>query len=172
MKIRRVTVKRQAAAGAQEQLAEFQNLDPSLCIFRHVTKTSRAVAALYDEAFDASGMTGHQFNLMMTLHRAGPLTVGALARLVGMDASTVPRAVAPLLEKSWLSVASGADRRQRIIALMPKGRTRLMAAVPAWARVQRRLIHHIGNDQWLTTIVALKSIRDGASQAAGGGTRR
>lgn len=163
--MRRGTVRREAGTRSKDLTCHLGGLDPSQCIFRHVTKTSRAVAALYDEAFDASGMTGHQFNLMMTLHRAGPLTVGALARLVGMDASTVPRAVGPLVRMSWVSIAAGKDRRQRIIALTPAGEKQLAAAAPAWSGAQKRLIDHIGAGRWQDIVVALKSIRDGAARA-------
>lgn len=168
--MRRGTVRREAGTRSKDLTCHLGGLDPSQCIFRHVTKTSRAVAALYNEAFDASGMTGHQFNLMMTLHRAGPLTVGALARLVGMDSSTVPRAVGPLVKQSLVTIATGEDRRERIITLTAAGERRLAAAAPAWATVQKRLIEHIGEASWQQMVVALKSIREGASRAGSGGT--
>src|SRR5262245_62823894 len=84
-------------------------LSPDACILRHVARASRAVVSAYDPALAAFGLTGHQFNLMMTLGNMGPMTVGALADTLGMDASGVPRAIRPLSDQDLISVERGAD---------------------------------------------------------------
>ena len=68
-------------------------LSTDACILRHVSRVSRAVVAAYDPALAPFGLTGHQFNLMTTLAETGPMTVGALADKLGIDASGVPRAI-------------------------------------------------------------------------------
>ena len=139
-------------------------LDPAQCIFRQMTRTSRAVAALYDEAFRASGLSAHQFNLLMTMERTGPASVGTLAAVVGADGSTLPRAVAPLVQRGWVAVTPGDDRRQRIISITAKGRTKLRRAIPAWSRAQSGMLDELGDGAWLRLMGDLKAVRTGVER--------
>jgi DNA-binding MarR family transcriptional regulator len=96
-----------------ERVIRKSNLDPSFCVLRHVTRTSRSVVAAFDTALKPSGLTGNQFNLLMTLARMGPLNVNAVAAAVGMHPSTVPRLIAPLARRRLVRRQAGADRRAR-----------------------------------------------------------
>lgn len=136
---------------------------PDACILRHVARASRAVVSAYDPALAAHGLTGHQFNLMMTLGNTGPMTVGALAESLGMDASGVPRAIRPLADQDLVSVERGADRRQRVLALTRSGRARLDRATPAWQGVQSELVDAIGAARWTSLMADLRTVRRAAS---------
>lgn len=136
------------------------------CILRHVSRVSRAVVAAYDPALSPFGLTGHQFNLMMTLGNMGPMTVGALADTLGMDASGVPRAIRPLADDGMISVERGADRRQRVLSLTVLGRTRLDRATPAWARVQGELIDTIGPARWQSMMGELRIVLKAAANCS------
>lgn len=138
-------------------------MSPDACILRHVARVSRAVVAAYDPALAPFGLTGHQFNLMMTLANMGPLTVGALADTLGMDASGVPRAIRPLADSDLISVERGADRRQRVLSLTPAGRALLDKATPAWQRVQAELIDAIGSNRWVNLMSELRTVRKAAA---------
>lgn len=138
-------------------------LAPDACVLRHVVRASRAVVAAYDPALSPFGLTGHQFNLMMSLRQSGPLTVGALAATLGMDASGVPRAVKPLAEAGLVEVNRGSDRRQRVLNLTPNGLARLKRAEPAWARVQAELVGKIGGDAWTALMAELRTLRRAAT---------
>ena len=138
-------------------------MSPDACVLRHVARASRAVVAAYDPALAPFGLTGHQFNLMMTLGNMGPMTVGALADTLGMDASGVPRAIRPLADESLIGVERGADRRQRLLSLTPAGRTRLERATPAWSRVQAELIDAIGANRWMSLMTELRTVRRAAT---------
>jgi DNA-binding MarR family transcriptional regulator len=133
--------------------------DTSACVFRHITRTSRSVSAVYDEALAPAGLTANQFNLMMTLHQVGPQAVMHLAQILGMEPSGIPRAVKPLSAREFVYVRAGKDRRQRIIGLTAGGRSALLAAVPAWAGVQARIIQQFGSRNWQTTTVKLSRLR-------------
>lgn len=135
---------------------------PDACILRHVSRVSRAVVAAYDPALAPFGLTGHQFNLMMTLGNMGAMTVGALAETLGMDASGVPRAIRPLADENLIAVQRGEDRRQRVLSLTPAGRRRLDQATPAWTRVQTELIDTIGHNRWLSLMTDLRAVRRAA----------
>jgi DNA-binding MarR family transcriptional regulator len=141
-------------------------LSPDACILRHVARTSRAVVAAYDPALADFGLTGHQFNLMMTLGNMGPMTVGALADTLGMDASGVPRAIRPLTDEGLISVERGEDRRQRLLSLTKAGRTLLDRATPAWQRVQAELIDAIGAGRWTSLMSDLRTLRRAAASCS------
>lgn len=142
---------------------------PDACILRHVARVSRAVVSAYDPALAPFGLTGHQFNLMMTLGNMGAMTVGALAEVLGMDASGVPRAIRPLAEGGFISVERGTDRRQRLLSLTETGRARLDSATPAWLRVQTELVGTIGANRWLSLMTELRAVRKAATTCS---TRR
>lgn len=139
---------------------------PDACILRHVSRVSRAVVAAYDPALAPFGLTGHQFNLMMTLANMGPLTVGALAETLGMDASGIPRAIRPLADDGMIAVVRGADRRQRVLSLTVLGRTRLDRATPAWQRVQDELIGVIGASRWTSMMGELRTVLKAAANCS------
>ena len=138
-------------------------LSPDACLLRHVARTSRAVVAAYDPALAPFGLTGHQFNLMMTLGNMGPLTVGGLADVLGMDASGVPRAIRPLVDSGQVASNAGQDRRQRLLSLTPQGRIILDSATPAWEGIQAELVDVIGAARWLSITADLRAVRQAAS---------
>jgi DNA-binding MarR family transcriptional regulator len=145
---------------------EVSALSPDACILRHVARASRAVVAAYDPAMAEFGLTGHQFNLMMTLGNMGPMTEGALADTLGMDASGVPRAIRPLTDEGLVSVERGEDRRQRVLSLTRTGRILLDKATPAWQRVQAELLDAIGANRWNSLMSDLRTLRRAATSCS------
>lgn len=138
-------------------------LTPEACVLRHVARASRAVVSAYDPALAPHGLTGHQFNLMMTLGQLGPMTVGLLAETLGMDASGVPRAIRPLADEGLIAVERGTDRRQRLLSLTVSGRARLDRATPAWTSVQAELVDAIGAARWTSLMTELRVVRKAAA---------
>jgi DNA-binding MarR family transcriptional regulator len=138
-------------------------LDPSSCVLRHVTRTSRAIVAAFDRALAPARLTGHQFNLMMTLALAGDLNVRSLADHLGMDATTVPRVAAPLRRQRLIASAVGTDRRERVLTVTARGRRRLATALPLWEAQQRRVIASMGHTAWTDTRARLRALRAGAA---------
>jgi DNA-binding MarR family transcriptional regulator len=138
-------------------------LDPSSCVLRHVTRTSRAVVAAFDRALEPARLTGHQFNLMMTLALAGDMNVRSLANHVGMDPTTVPRVAAPLRRQRLIASTVGDDRRERVLTVTARGRRRLAMALPLWEAQQKRVIAALGTTAWTDTRARLRALRAGAS---------
>jgi DNA-binding MarR family transcriptional regulator len=134
-------------------------MDPAACVFRHVARTSRAVTSVYDATFASLELTAGQFDLMMTLHQAGAQTVGNLAKLAAMDASTVPRAIKPLVDREMIAVRQGEDRRQRIVALTAAGRKRVLRAAAAWEKAQRAVVKEFGEADWNSMMRELMRLR-------------
>lgn len=155
-----------AGGGAKQEQSDPTGataLELDACVLRHVSRLSRAVVAAYDPALATHGLTGHQFNLMTTLRRMGPMSVGDLASALGMDPSGVPRAIRPLTEAGLVRAEAGEDRRRRMLAVTQEGESRLDAAQPAWAAVQEELVSGIGADSWIDLMAAMRSLRKSAT---------
>jgi DNA-binding MarR family transcriptional regulator len=107
------------------------------CLCLHVQRAARALARRFDEALRPLGLTNGQFSLMMSLNRAAPASMGSVAALLAMDRTTLTAALKPLERRALVAVtADPADRRSRLVALTPPGRTLLASAVPIWKRRQ------------------------------------
>jgi DNA-binding MarR family transcriptional regulator len=150
-----------------ERIIRQSNLDPSFCVLRHVTRTSRSVVAAFDTALKPSGLTGNQFNLLMTLARMGPMNVNAVAAAVGMHPSTVPRLMAPLANRRLVGRRAGSDRRERVIVVTESGRRKLVAAYPYWAALQRQVVSRLGDEGWVSTMTVLQQLRKSVDGRAG-----
>lgn len=103
------------------------------CLCLHVQRAARVLARRFDEALRPVGLTSGQFSLMMALNRPEPPALGSVARLLGMDRTTLTAALKPL-ERAGLveSAADPGDRRSRLLRLTGAGEARLAAALPVW----------------------------------------
>ena len=133
---------------------------PELCVFRHVSRTMRAIARRYDRALQEAGLTGNQFTLLMTLAHRGQLTVGTLAAQLDSDPSTVPRLLRPLVDLGDVTVRVGRDRRARLVGITAAGTRHLAGALQHWDRVQEEMIAGIGDGRWKAIIGNLRVLRE------------
>lgn len=103
------------------------------CLCLHLQRAGRAVARRFDDAFRPLGLTNGQFSLLTALNRPDPPTIGAVARLLAMDRTTLTAALKPLERRGLVRIAVDAiDRRSRRLVLMREGKILLAAAVPIW----------------------------------------
>jgi DNA-binding MarR family transcriptional regulator len=150
-----------------EVLIRDSGLDPTCCVLRHVTRTSRTIVAAFDAALSPIGVTAHQFTALVALAHAGPLTVASLAGAVGMHPSTTPRLIAPLTRDGLVRIRQGVDRRQRIVGLTAKGNKAVLRGYPRWAEVQRDILQQLGPGQWPAAMQSLDAIRAALDTRAG-----
>ena len=100
-------------------------------------RASRAVTQHYESAFRGAGLRATQFTVLSALAVAGPLTVSRLARILGMERTTLTRNLRPLESKGWVEVAHDADdQRLRRVTLTPLGLATATGALPAWRKAQ------------------------------------
>jgi DNA-binding MarR family transcriptional regulator len=105
------------------------------CLCLHAQRAARALARRFDEALHSVGLTSGQFSLMMSLNRPDPPAMGTIAAFLAMDRTTLTAALKPLERRGFVKLtADPDDRRRRLLALTPKGRTMLARATPVWQR--------------------------------------
>lgn len=141
-------------------LAAMQH-DPAHCVHRHIARTARVVGARFDEALAPAGFTAGQFTTVMTLARMGSLPIGRLAEQLGMDTTTVPRVIRPLLDRGWLRLTHGSDRRVRIVAATEAGVRRLIEALPVWERTQIAALAALEAARWTELRHGIAALRQG-----------
>ena len=111
-------------------------------------RAARAVTVRYDEALAAVGLTVTQYALLARIGRAGTIVHSALAALMGMDRTTLTRALAPLVRRELLRTKSSSDRRQHVLELTPTGRALAEQAYPLWESTQESLLDRVGKKRW------------------------
>ncbi len=146
--------------------------EAKICACFSLRKAARAVTQLYDATLRQSGLRTTQFTLLLTLSRAGPVTIGTLAERLVMDRTTLTRNLKPLIGRGLIAVSEGEDRRSRIVELTEEGGERLAAALPLWQRAQGRFLDGLGRGNWSGLLGGLKQAvavaRTGASSDAAG----
>lgn len=128
------------------------------CACLNVRKAARAVTQLYDEVLQPSGLRATQFDLLVASALAGEATVTQLAEALVMDRTTLTRNLKPLENQGLLTVNAGTDRRKHLVRLTERGRQALATALPYWEQAQDRVVTRLGQPQWHTLLVELKTV--------------
>ncbi len=129
---------------------------PRGCTNLKLRRLSRAVSRWYDEDVRSLGLKGSQYALLSHVVKLGPLQPGALARALGLDASTLTRNLRPLIEAGWVSLNAGADARSRLVVATPAGAALREQAQRRWRQSQDRINQALGPAR----VVALHALLD------------
>jgi DNA-binding MarR family transcriptional regulator len=110
-----------------------------------IRQAARQVTRLYERHLEEVHLTSAQFTILGALREAGPMTMAELASALGMDRTTLLRALKPLRREDLLkSSAATAEPRQRVISLTPAGERRLDEALPLWGKAQKAFEAEMG----------------------------
>jgi len=110
------------------------------CLCLHMQRAARALARRFDDALRPLALTNGQFSLLMSLNRPVPPSMGSVASLLAMDRTTLTAALKPLQRRRLVAVTvDPADKRGRLLALTPAGRSLLARATPVWERTHAQL---------------------------------
>ena len=109
------------------------------CLCLHVQRAARALARRFDDVLRPIGVTQGQFSLLVSLNRAEPPTIGAVANLLALDRTTLTANLKPLERRGLAKVVVDADdKRSRRLVLTSLGRELLAAAAPVWKRAHAK----------------------------------
>jgi DNA-binding MarR family transcriptional regulator len=108
----------------------------SPCTCFRLRRLSRLVTQRYDRELAPAGLNINQYSILRRAQRK-PRAVGALARELGMDRTTLTRDLKPLVASGWVELAQGTtDARQRCISVTAAGKAVLDTAAPLWRSAQ------------------------------------
>jgi DNA-binding MarR family transcriptional regulator len=129
------------------------------CLCRHVQTAGRALARHVDGIFRPLGLTNGQFAVLLTLHRAAPVTVADLAKRLTMAPSTATADLQPLERRGLVVSRSHAtDGRVRLVALTNVGRAVLAAAIELWAAADDRATGGLSDSEVRALGLALRRL--------------
>jgi DNA-binding MarR family transcriptional regulator len=114
-------------------------MDLSLCKQCHclaARRRARAVTRHFEAKLRPHGLRATQFSILAALALAGPTPMGELARLLGLERTTLTRGALLLERDGWVSNDSSPDGRERPLRLTASGRRKLESAYPAWKVAQ------------------------------------
>jgi DNA-binding MarR family transcriptional regulator len=107
------------------------------CLGTASRRAARGVSAVYDRSLRPHGLRTTQFTLLTNLMLRGPTSMGALAKALGMDRTTLTRNVAVLEGAGWAQIRTDdTDARSHIVSVTEAGREVVSAAFPAWRQAQ------------------------------------
>ena len=109
---------------------------------------SRAVTRLYDDALRPAGLRATQLVLLVAIGSGEAVSITALAKLIGMDRSTLTRNLAPLERDGLVRVGNEGWRRSRTIEITKKGSARSREALSFWEKAQNTLRQKLGAIKW------------------------
>jgi DNA-binding MarR family transcriptional regulator len=110
----------------------------SRCNCTALRKASRRISQLYDTALAPSGLKTTQRAILAQIGRSERTTVGELAEALVMDSGALAHTLKPLQRDGLVAVAVDPDdRRNRLITLTRRGRTKLAETDALWAKAQR-----------------------------------
>jgi DNA-binding MarR family transcriptional regulator len=101
---------------------------------------ARRITQFFDRELAGIGLTLAQLGLMAQIAAASDDTLGALARRMGLEQSTLSRNLRNLEAEGLVEIAGvEGDLRRRAVWLTDAGARRLEAALPLWRAAQAKL---------------------------------
>jgi DNA-binding MarR family transcriptional regulator len=119
------------------------------CACHRVRTAARAVTRAYDDALRPTGLRATQLTVLVASGTSEEgMSITALAKLMGMDRTTLTRNLRPLETEGLIEVGEEGWRRSRLLTITKKGRARLKDALPHWQKAQEGLRKKLGEKQW------------------------
>ena len=119
------------------------------CACHKVRMAARAVTRAYDEALRPARLRASQLAVLVAINNNdGAISIVALAKIMGMDRSTLTRNLRPLEKEGLVAIGLEGWRRSRALEITEQGRWRLREALPLWRRAQDALRHRLSDRGW------------------------
>lgn len=99
-------------------------------------KRARELTRRYEEKLRPHGLRATQFSVLAALAQTGPMPLGDLADILGLERTTLTRSANRLEDDGWVTEADSEDARVRRLKLTPAGREKVEDAYPAWKDAQ------------------------------------
>lgn len=120
-----------------------------ICTCSPLRRLTRKITVIYDHHLQANAITITQYSLISRIGRSGPIANIGLATDMGMDRSTLSRALKPLIAAGWLETVdlpedAHLDKRSFALQLTAAGRQKLDEARPNWRRAQDEIDRQLG----------------------------
>jgi DNA-binding MarR family transcriptional regulator len=117
------------------------------CICINLRRATQMVTQYYDQLLAPSGLKLTQFSLLHQIRRREPVSIIELARVTGLDRTTMGKNLQLIARSDLISLSAGEDRRERIAQMTSKGQQALEMAYPLWKNTQATITATLGEEQ-------------------------
>lgn len=131
------------------------------CADFNLRRATRRVSQAFDQALKPTGLKITQFSLLVACYLNESLVLNKLARLMGMDRTTLSRNLALLEKRGLVSLERGEDRREVRAQVTSAGVAVMEQAAPIWHQTQERIVAQVGADKWETMVADLRQLTRG-----------
>jgi DNA-binding MarR family transcriptional regulator len=107
-------------------------------------QVTRAMTDFYNAIMEPSGLHGNQFTLLVPPYLQPGITINQLARMAGLDRTTLARNLKLLEERQLIAIQPGEDQRTRVIHVTDAGREAVIKALPLWEKAQQQMVDALG----------------------------
>ncbi len=133
------------------------------CICINLRRATQIVTQYYDALLAPSGLKLTQFSLLHQIRLREPVRISELARVTGLDRTTMGKNLQLIARSGLISLSPGEDRRERVAQLTSKGRQALNMAYPLWKNAQATMTAALGQEQFKTFMSLLSELEEAAS---------
>lgn len=118
------------------------------CVCFNLRRAARQVTQRFDRTLRQSGLKANQFSILMVSYDQDGILLTRMAKILGMERTTLTRNLAFLERLEMVAIESGDDRRERRIRITENGAGLLEKALPLWQQAQHEIVELIGGDKW------------------------
>ena len=130
----------------------------SNCVCFNLRRAARLVTQRYERALKKCGVKATQFSVLVTARNNDSIPLTKMARLLGMDRTSLTRTLNIMIEKGLVTVKTGDDKRGRQISITPTGIKVLEDAVVIWRNVQTEVVENLGQEKWASLLSGLREL--------------
>jgi DNA-binding MarR family transcriptional regulator len=136
-----------------------------VCALASTRRAARLLTQLYDSHLAVYGIEAGQFALLMMLDAIADRGQAELARMLGMDKTTLSRNLKVLKQRGWVESEVGTDARRRELKLTAEGRAILESSRPGWRRAQDSFKRALGEPDWVAMMDTMETVARAAIKA-------
>jgi len=115
------------------------------CLSTRLRLLDRVVTSIYDDELRPLGVRVTQVSVLVAVWKTPGATASEIGRVLWIDASTLSRNLARVIERGWIvEDAAPDDGRARPLHLTPTGRRLVQRVVPMWEQAQSRARELLG----------------------------
>lgn len=119
-----------------------------MCACYQLSRVTRGVTEVYDNALGGSGLTVAQLPIFVALASEGDLPLTVLADALGLDRTTLARNLRVLEDRGLIRTYEHEDdARVRLVSITLEGSRMLTAALERWAELQEFVEERFGRDR-------------------------
>jgi DNA-binding MarR family transcriptional regulator len=131
------------------------------CACFHLRRASRLVSQAFDQELKPSGLKVTQFTLLSVFVLHEDMGIGKVARILGMDRTTLSRNLKLLEKMGLIQLEPGQDRREQLAKVTEKGEEAFMEGGALWEKAQKKALANIGHQKWAEVQAGLNLMING-----------